>query len=297
MGRRHIPTECRINLGLAGQLSEHTLGEALIGIKFAVTQSSSDWGHELAPKRFYLTAFAFVDTDSVPLIGPDVERNTVALSRTYLPDASETFFNEDIVEDKAVIGAWTADKASENRKLIQIFSGALGKHRSEVEVGLGSTTLLTRIQKELGTYLVYKDITSKAVDKLRSTIYALEATDPALQTALCSLAKEHMSLRKINTRLNELERTYDLHTRHLGDTAKYIPTGISLIIVQVDASKVKPGDIPGFIPVVAEAPKQPANVVTTPNGVEVHVQVETAGQPPKELPQNSTEPKRKTKQC
>jgi len=287
--RRFRPSECRINLGLAGQLSEHSLADALIGIKFAVTQSSSDWGHESAPKRFYLTAFAFVDTDMVPLIGPDVDRSTVTLSRTQLPDKTETFFNEEIVTDASVVGVWEASTAAQNKKLINLVLGALGRHRISAEVEMGNNELLNRIQTDLGMYLMYRDLSTTRMGVLRANVYKMDSKEdtkrsPELNAGLKTLATEHMSLRKINTRINELERTYDLHSRHLGLRAQTIPTGISLIVVQVDTSKLKENDIPGFIlPSMVEAPQTAAPVVKTPEGVEVHVQVEIEGKPPVDI--------------
>lgn len=281
--RRFRPSECRINLGLAGQLSEQSLADALIGIKFAVTQSSADWGHESAPKRFYLTAFAFVDTDRVPLIGPDLERSTVTLSRTYMPDATETLFQKDVVTDAAVVGVWEAVTAAQNKKLINLVHGALGKHRISAEVSCGSQNLLQQIQEELGIHLMFRDLTTTNLGHLRERIYTMDANEatkksPELKKAMQELAAEHMALRKINTRIGELERTYDLHSRHLGGHPQSIPTGISLIFVQVNTKKLKENDIPGFI--LPKAPEAPTVPVMTPSGVEVHVQVEVEGQSP-----------------
>lgn len=205
--------QCSINLGAAGQLDGVTLGEAFIGLDYAVTTSSSTWGHEAAPRRFYLTGFLLVDTNKVPLIAKN-KGTVVDLTRTELPKQRDMFFG-DILSDEFVVGVWEA-KGDDNDTLLRLLKRILGKRLDEsreASVKKHIEAVASKIGNELIDQSVWRSMSQQYSNPTDSNRNALEA------------GSAHMAARGCGQRISELERVYEMHNR--------IHTA-SIVIVQVD---------------------------------------------------------------
>ena len=218
---------CSINLGAAGQLDGETLGDAFLGLDYIVTTSSSTWGHEASPRRFYLTGFLLVDTAKVPLIAKN-KGTVVNLTRTELPAKRDTFFGNTISEE-FVTGVWEAKGGDENDTLLRLLKRILGKRLDDARVQGSknhSEQVATAIGNEIIDQTVWRSMAQQYSNPTDSNRSALES------------GTAHMAARACGQRISELERVYDMHSR--------INTA-SIVIVQVDvealnAAKAKPAE-------------------------------------------------------
>lgn len=222
-----------INLGVHGQLTHDTLADAIIGIDYRITTSSSTWGNgNPAPLRYYMTGFVFLDTDKIPLIGPD-QTYSVDLSQAELPDKSDEFFGEEIGKGLKITRAWEAkDQRSINSAILFMTYGLGKKFKAVQDVLVGN--LRERICQEVGEATAIRN--QYRADELAaaanaSAPHTASADVKATAKAQAILAgKHHFDARAWDKQIGELERAYDTVGQY---------RNASLIFVQVDRSKTK----------------------------------------------------------
>lgn len=208
--------QCSINLGAAGQLDGATLEDAVLGLDYIVTTSSSTWGHEAAPRRFYLTGFLLVDTNKVPLIAKN-KGTVIDLTRTELPKKRDTFFGTTISDD-FVVGVWEAKGGEANEDFLRLLKRILGKKLDDARVK-SAKDHMDKVSTAIGNELI-----DQAVWRSMSQQHSNPNQLSELRNAL-EAGSAHMAARGCGQRISELERVYDMHSR--------INTA-SIVIVQVD---------------------------------------------------------------
>lgn len=257
-----------VNLGLAGQLNDDAVLEALMGFKFDVTQSCSDWGHGPAPSRFYLTCFAFLDTTKVPLIGPNSGTVTTLKRMKSLPVARETVLGKPIFDKNAVVSVWEPESTNDNSSLIAAIHHGLGYNTLRWMVDDAAEELLGRIESTIGDAILHRENESaRHSAAIKAAMGSVEDKD----TAVRAVARTRDLVRKAGKAIEDLDRLQDLWNRHLNKATR-LPSNVSVIVVLVDPSQVETDEIPGYIKVASDStPKVVVNNTTPAGKVATHL--------------------------
>jgi hypothetical protein len=240
--------KCAVNLGLAGQLTEEAMFDAILGIKFDVTTSASTWGHGDSPVRHYLNAFVFMDTKAIPLIGK-AEGTIITLKRTKrLPETRETFFKAPIFRKEPIVGIWSAETAKDNEILVRCLRNSVGWNYMRNLVNDATEELKSRVETRVGAAVLFQRMkAAKANEAILAADAAAEMNPKTpIREELRQIAKTRAELSSANNHLAELDRVDSMVNRKLVglDT---LPEGVTVTIIQVNTKLLKDDEIPSWL--------------------------------------------------